>query len=266
MHDKRFIFIGGLHRSGTSLLHEILRSHPDISGFENTGVSEDEGQHLQSVYLPAKAFGGPGRFGFDAVSCMDEQHALATDVNAKRLYTDWSKNWDTTRTYLMEKSPPNLVRTRFFQKLFPRSSFIIILRHPIAVAYATQKWCETSIPSLLEHSLRCYERFLNDMPCLDKVYILRYEDFVIDPKCFVNDILSWIGIDPIQVDRDIQINVNQKYFKLWKEERSKLIWPSQVSKEVDQRAHTFGYSMQDMHALLPVSWLGAHNRTRTSRC
>ena len=52
MKDKKIILVCGLHRSGTSLLFQILRDHPDISGFRNTGVNQDEGQHLQSVYLP----------------------------------------------------------------------------------------------------------------------------------------------------------------------------------------------------------------------
>jgi hypothetical protein len=47
---ERLVFIGGLHRSGTSIVHRCLSDHPDVSGFQSTGVWEDEGQHLQSVY------------------------------------------------------------------------------------------------------------------------------------------------------------------------------------------------------------------------
>lgn len=58
------VFIGGPHRSGTSLLHRLIATHPDASAFSQTSVSEDEGQHLQSVYRPAKEHGGPGKFAF----------------------------------------------------------------------------------------------------------------------------------------------------------------------------------------------------------
>ena len=34
---------------------------------------------------------------------------------------------------LVEKSPPNLVRTRFLQALFPDARQIVVTRHPIAV-------------------------------------------------------------------------------------------------------------------------------------
>lgn len=54
-----FAILGGLHRSGTTLLFRMLREHPEISGFANNPDAnewlgaEDEGQYLQSVYPPA---------------------------------------------------------------------------------------------------------------------------------------------------------------------------------------------------------------------
>ncbi|MDX6495571.1 MAG: hypothetical protein QOE17_1557, partial [Gaiellales bacterium] len=64
MSDHRFVFVTGLHRSGTSLLARCIAQHPQVSAFSGTGVPEDEGQLLQGVYLPGHADGGPGRFGF----------------------------------------------------------------------------------------------------------------------------------------------------------------------------------------------------------
>src|SRR2546423_4448706 len=43
-------------------------------------------------------------------------------------------------------------------------------------SYATQKWCNTSISSLIDHTLRCYERFCEDLPFLNRVYVLRSEE------------------------------------------------------------------------------------------
>jgi hypothetical protein len=94
MKNNQFIFLGGLHRSGTSLLHEIIREHPKISGFSGTGVPEDEGQHLQTIYKPAKAFGGPGRFAFSKRAHMNEFHPLATEENAKAVFQQWSTYFD----------------------------------------------------------------------------------------------------------------------------------------------------------------------------
>jgi hypothetical protein len=36
MDGHRFVFLAGLHRSGTTLLARLLAAHPEISGFSDT--------------------------------------------------------------------------------------------------------------------------------------------------------------------------------------------------------------------------------------
>ena len=260
MSRHSLIFIGGMHRSGTTLLHEILRAHPAISGFEATGVKRDEGQHLQTVYPPASDFGGPGRFGFNPASFMDETHPLATPDNAGKLFAEWRPYWDLEKQYLLEKSPPNLVRTRFLQQLFPSAHFIILLRHPVAVAYATRKWCKTSIPSLIEHSLLCYERFEADRPFLQRVRVIRYEELVFDPRTQIQGVLDWMGLAPFDFSHSIDPCLNDKYFAQWKADRKSALqrWFGILSgwsaKEADleKRSLPFGYSLREPGALLPL--------------
>ncbi len=265
MKRKHLIFIGGLHRSGTSLLHELLRSHPEVSGFKGTGAPEDEGQHLQSVYPSARAFGGPGRFGLDESSFMDERHPLAGARSARKIYKQWSRHWDTTRKCLIEKSPPNLVRTRFLQKLFPESSFVIIFRHPIAVSYATRRrFTESSIPSLIEHCLICYERFFADRPFLRRVYVLRYEEFVSRPQETLADILAFAGLDAAPVTAEVRTDVNEKYIGLWEEDYVGVGSPparhelSEMTEKLEPRMNGVGYSLEHPRELLPVDFLGPH--------
>ncbi|MBU0730979.1 MAG: sulfotransferase [Proteobacteria bacterium] len=262
--NHQLVFIGGLHRSGTSLLHEILRDHPEISGFSDTGVTQDEGMFLQNVYPTAKPFGGPGRFGFDNKSFMDEDHPLATEENAKKIFMEWGKHWKLNKKYLMEKSPPDLVRTRFLQKLFPHSLFIIVLRHPVAVAYATKKWAGSGIPSLIEHSLRCYERFMTDKAYLNKFFILRYEDFVREPEKILNSITGWIGINRIQTNKPIRSDINKKYFLKWEEDQTNfvkqiLLGYKDLPEKYQKRFNNLGYCIKDIEQLMPVAWLGPNS-------
>jgi len=123
--EHTFVFLGGLHRSGTTLLARLLAAHPEVSGFSETGVPADEGQHLQTVYPPARAFGGPGRFAFRGESHLTESSPLVSEENARRLLADWGRHWDMTKPVLVEKSPPNLIRMRFLQALFPEAVILV---------------------------------------------------------------------------------------------------------------------------------------------
>jgi hypothetical protein len=242
-----FIFIGGLHRSGTSLVFKCLKDHPDISGFANTGVTEDEGQLLQSVYSPAGMYGGPGRFGFKAASYLDETSELVSVENANQLFQEWSKYWDLGKRFLSEKSPPNIVRSRFLQALFPDSYFIMISRHPIAVSYATRKWSKTSIQSLIAHWLACHERFSMDKDHLKRWHVLKYEDFVSSPQAALNTISDFLGLRKVSVTRVVHSDVNKKYFELWKDCRKGKFtnyYANYIIRKYESRVNLFGYSLK----------------------
>ncbi len=216
MQPHQYVFVGGLHRSGTSLLARCIAEHPLVSGFRNTGVPEDEGQHLQTVVPPASAFGGPGKFGFDPAAHLTEASELATEESRRRMLSEWERHWDLEKPILMEKSPPNLIRTRFLQALFPEACFIIVIRHPIAVAYATQKWSGTSVGSLIEHWLACHERFEQDRPHLGRLHVLRYEDLVERPQAVLQGVFSFLGLQSLAGIPQVRPDVNAAYFEQWR--------------------------------------------------
>lgn len=56
----RYVFVCGLHRSGTTMLVQNVGKFKNCTAFENTGVLMDEGQYLQDVYPTDVAFGGVG--------------------------------------------------------------------------------------------------------------------------------------------------------------------------------------------------------------
>ena len=260
MVDKSFIFLAGHHRSGTSLLHEILRAHPLVSGFSKTGVPQDEGQHLQSVFKPALAFGGPGKYIYNQNSYMNEHHSLATEQSAKSIWKQWSEHYNKESVHYIEKSPPNLIRTRFLQKLFPNSKFVCILRHPLAVSYATQKWSKTSIESLIEHTLLGYEILMKDIDYLSNAYVIRYEEFTNRPQREIDKIYDFLGLKSLPIQNNVRSNINEKYFAMWDHERKNLQPrdPLPVDEQLEKRTNTLGYSIANYRALLPSLLLGAH--------
>ena len=214
--NHHFVFVNGLHRSGTSILYRVLSTQSNFSGFSDTGVPEDEGQHLQSVYKAAKHYGGPGRFGFDKRSYLTEASSLISDKNREKLFDEWSQNWDLSKQFLVEKSPPNIIRTRFLQAMYPNASFVTILRDPIAVSFATQKWSKSSLDSLFKHWLVCNQQYQEDSSMLKKSLLFKYEDFTSKPHEVLLHVSELLGVSiELPKEWEIKQGVNTKYIKMW---------------------------------------------------
>jgi hypothetical protein len=229
--DHRFAFVTGLHRSGTSLLARCIAEHPQVSAFSGTGVPEDEGQLLQSVYPPGHLDGGPGRFGFAERQHLTEHSPLATPESRERLWQQWSPHWDLNRPVLLEKSPPHLTKTRFLQALFPGCSFVVVTRHPIAVACATQKWSATR----------------PDQPSLERVHLLRYEDFVASPDAELERIFAFLGMDAVPSGLEVRADINERYFAEWQARRrnaARSAYLSLVERRWEGTARRWGYSLR----------------------
>jgi hypothetical protein len=167
----------------------------NCTGFQDTGEIEDEGRFLQDVYLTEGDFGGPGRFGFDPRAHLTETSPLLTPENVAKLRASWHVYWDNNRGIFVEKTPANLLMTRFLQAAFPNSYFVVIKRHPIPVGMAAQKWKVnvTSLYNMFDHWLYCHALFEQDKKYLNHVYELKYEDYVGNPAEYHEEIATFIG-------------------------------------------------------------------------
>ena len=191
----KHVFVCGLPRSGTSVLGRNVARLENCTGFKNTGVLEDEGQFLQNVYASDHERGGAGSFGFHPDSHLTEASDLLTLQNAARLRNCWEPYWDASKSIRVEKTPGNLLMTRFLQVVFPNSYFVVLRRHPVAVSMATQKWKDSvqSLNRLFQHWLHCHDLFEEDKKHLKHVYELTYEDYIEDPHRYHQEIAAFIG-------------------------------------------------------------------------
>ena len=191
----KYVFVCGLQRSGTSVLGRNIARFENCTGFKNTGVLMDEGQFLQDVYPIDAEFGGAGRFGFDPRAHRIETSKLLTPENIATLRASWHAHWDASKSICVEKTPANLLMTRFLQAAFPDSYFVVMWRHPVPVSLATQRWNVSVSPvyRLFEHWLHCHELFEQDRKYLKHVYELRYEDYVENPAKYHREIAAFIG-------------------------------------------------------------------------
>eukprot|EP00587_Corethron_hystrix_P000395 CAMPEP_0113302880 /NCGR_PEP_ID=MMETSP0010_2-20120614/3525_1 /TAXON_ID=216773 ORGANISM="Corethron hystrix, Strain 308" /NCGR_SAMPLE_ID=MMETSP0010_2 /ASSEMBLY_ACC=CAM_ASM_000155 /LENGTH=378 /DNA_ID=CAMNT_0000156777 /DNA_START=187 /DNA_END=1320 /DNA_ORIENTATION=+ /assembly_acc=CAM_ASM_000155 len=181
--QHRFVWITGLHYSGTSLLNYIVQSHPRASGHLGVTTNMDEGQWLQAEYPPATKFGGTCRFMFRQKSFMDENHELATNTTRACLYADWARYWDLRRPVLIEKSPPSILQLRFRERLFPDvAASVVVVRHPLYACVAKRKKGGALFhPSAVQHALdgwlAAHDYLRESLPHLARYAVLQFEDF-----------------------------------------------------------------------------------------
>jgi hypothetical protein len=272
--EYKYVFVCGLQRSGTSVLGRNVARLENCTRFKDTGVIEDEGQYLQDVYLSDREYGGTGRYGFDRRAHLTEASDLLTPENIGKLQQSWHSHWDPRRTICVEKTPANLLMTRFLQAAFPNSYFVVIKRHPVAVSLATQRWkvSVTAIYRLLEHWLHCYGIFEEDKKYLKNVYELRYEDYVEDPAEYHQEIARFIGtgvpeapkedkfryvaqwpnpmglrVPERTMEETVKIH-NKKYFDRWSNLLKNSLFKSYyryIAMKYEPRVARYGYSLKE---------------------
>jgi hypothetical protein len=152
------IFVSGLHRSGTTSIANALASADNAGGFLNTASLKDEGQRLQSYVPTDQAYGGIGRF----VQNFTRKHIPSESfIDMRQQWVD-DHSYAFDKDYFVEKSPVNFLYIRELSKAFPRSHFVIVVRHPIAVVLASMKWLRIS-PMAAMHNYTVFREELNSL-------------------------------------------------------------------------------------------------------
>ena len=204
MHFPRYLFVGGLHRSGTSLLTRLIASHGSVASIQNAPVPENEGCYLQGAIPHTAQHGRPMHFATDPDHHLIEGHRLDRLETRLRLEHDWDRWFDPDRPWRLETSPVNLTRTRLYQQLLPLSQFVLIVRHPEAVAAAVAKWVDRPFHDLVDHWLDAHAQFERDLPYLHAVMTIRYEDLVTAPASVMGGVFAFMSLPQHQIADDLQ--------------------------------------------------------------
>ncbi len=235
------------------MLARLLAEHPDVSGLGANGAFEDEGQHLQDVLPAAYQLGGPGAFAYAPSAHLTDADVASKPDAAARLLAAWSPHWDLSRPVLVEKSPPNLLRLRFLQAIFPTATFVVIVRHPVAVAYATEFWARSDPASLIDHWIHAHELFEQDRPAVQRLAFVRYEDLVAEPADTIARIDALAGLAPHVPTTELRQGTNIRYFRRFRHSRwlpaSMKIAPVVRRFESRLGALGYGYSLRDCPSL-----------------
>lgn len=199
------------------------------------------------------AHGGPGRFALDPAARLTEDSELVTRDAARRLLEAWTPYWDTSKPRLVEKSPPNLIRMRFLRALFPSARFIMVVRHPIAVSFATRKWSRTSVDALLQHWVSAHEHLVDDSLQVGRTALIRYEDVMADPDSQLDRLFAFLSLPSHAGDWAVLSGLNDAYFSRFTSRRR--FWHrreyARLAASYEGNGTPFGYSLLDPHSLRP---------------
>jgi len=93
----------------------------------------------------------------------------------------WESYWDREKPVLLEKSPPNLIRTGDLLAHFEPVRFIVMVRNPYAQSEGLIRRNKWNIRKAANFSLMCLRRQRENARDLDNAMVLTYESLVQDP-------------------------------------------------------------------------------------
>lgn len=202
----RYLFVAGLHRSGTSLLTRLIAQHPQIAAITRSPAPEDEGCYLQGAIPHTAQHGRPGHYATDPAQHLVEGCVYDRLETRRRMEADWNQwfavpaDGTAAAQWRIEKSPVNLTRMRLYQQLFPMAQFVIILRHPQALALAMEKWVDAPFAARVEHVLSAYEQLHTDLAYLHHACVVRYEDLVRNGAGTIGAIHQFMALKPCALE------------------------------------------------------------------
>ncbi len=185
------IFIVGMPRSGSTLVEQILSSHPQVEAM-------GELLALPEVAASIGAFDPPDAFVHrlqtltDAEAAQLGAHYLARAGRYRR----------TDRPYFTDKMPANWRLIAFIHRILPGSRIIDVRRDPLACcfsAYTTYFNRHTDFPNTLEDLGRYQRHYIQMIGMMrglmpDRLYRLDHARLVSDAEQEIRALLSFLGL------------------------------------------------------------------------
>jgi predicted Zn-dependent protease len=190
--DPAPIFIVGLPRSGSTLIEQILASHPRVEGtFE-----------LPNVLTIVREFdhANPQRDGYpENVPAVPLEQFAALG----RRYLAETAPIRTGRLHFIDKMPNNFSHVGLIHAMLPKAIVIDVRRHPMDSCFSTYKQYFAEGQSFsydlagLGRYYRCYLELMDhwDRVLPEKVLHLGYEALVRDPEMHIRRLLTHCGLE-----------------------------------------------------------------------
>lgn len=195
------VFLVGFPRSGTTLLDQIMASHPDIAVAEEKPAVDKMMHHLVRTYGTAQRHEHPLS---DASYPAAMTKLTADDIKTMREKFFAEHGDSAQKAVFVDKLPLNILYVGLIQRVFPKAKFILALRHPcdsVLSCYMQDFFLNPAMARFLDldDSARFYdeafsvwEHYAKMLPL--NVHTIRYEDVVADFRPTVAKLLEFLQV------------------------------------------------------------------------
>lgn len=192
--DNTPIFILGMPRSGTSLVEQILASHPDVFG---AGEISDLGLILTSI----KTSDEERKSGLTPIAIRDLEADDFADMGAD--YIKRIREHSASVKFITDKMPHNFLYIGFIRAILPNARIIHCTRHPMDNCLSIFKkplsdghWYANNMSELGQY-YRMYQELMDywkdNLPGV--IYDQSYEELVTSQTEQVSKLLQHCGLD-----------------------------------------------------------------------
>jgi tetratricopeptide (TPR) repeat protein len=187
------VFVLGLHRSGSTLIEQILASHPLIEGTAELTIMQQIWDRLGRIGRLA----GRGTFEEIARLTGDELRKIGEE------YIERASSFRLTdRPYFVDKLPANWMNLGLIRLALPNAKIIDARRHPMACGFSNfkQNYASGVFFSLnqvsIGHFYRDYVRFMDHIDRVQPgaVHRVLNERLIDDPEGETRRLLDFIGV------------------------------------------------------------------------
>jgi len=201
--DKAPFFILGCVRSGTTMLRNILRKHPELASPEETHFfrwSEPHASQISINQLRNSPILKKHR-ELDGVSEEEFEQVMLSSLSradlCKNYMSVFLRNSEQTGKRWFDKTPQNIFCGALLFSQFPDSKLIHIVRNPLDVVCSLRVGKVMQLDSVLgacNYWVESVQVFDTLKKADDtRVYEVRYEDFADNTKSETSKLLAFIG-------------------------------------------------------------------------
>jgi len=186
------VFLIGFPRSGTTLLEQILDSHPGLQTLDEKPMAE----------VMERAFLDMPPSGPDALADLSD----AQITTLRRIYFDEAAHHVARQpnTLLVDKLPLNIVRVPLLWRVFPEARFILAIRHPCDVTLSCLMQSFGINDAMagfdsLENVAEIYSRVMGAwLEYAERLPLhwqrIRYEDLITNFEAETRTLLEFLGV------------------------------------------------------------------------